>query len=58
MLETKYLTNLGYANKKQKKIRSVRQVETALSENKKTLLVWSELNRYESKDRKVQIERK
>ena len=55
VLETKYLTNLGYANKKQKKIRSVRQVETALSENKKTLLVWSELNRYESKDRKVQI---
>lgn len=55
ILETKCLTNLEYANKKKRKVGSIKQVEVALSENKGTLLVWSELNHYTAKDRKVQL---
>lgn len=57
-LNAKFLTGIGQANKKHKNQGTPKQVEAALSEDMKTLLVWCEFYRGdkpETKGRKVQI---
>lgn len=54
-IKAKTLTKVGYANTKRKDNGVPRQVEVALSEDKKTMLVWCQLKTDDTAKRKVQV---
>ena len=54
-LNAKVLCKAGYANKQKKREGLPKQVEVALSEDKSTLLVWTQVAHKKSEGRKIQL---
>mgnify|MGYP001879284052 FL=1 len=54
-IQAKILCKAGYANKQKKREGIPKQVEVALSEDKSTLLVWSQVAHKKNEGRKIQL---